>query len=157
MELVAGNFYFITDDFFEFIDDPYLKKNYDNTKRPHYYAFRESKTGLYWLVPCSSKVEKFERLIQRKQEQHKPTDTIQIIKLLGAKSVLLFQDMFPITADYIDSQYIRAGVPVCITNPKLAVKMEKTAKKIIQLLRRGVRFTPTQPDVLNIEKRLLKR
>lgn len=76
MKIFTGSLYFVSDEFFTKIQDPYLKINYENTKRPHYFAFNGNKTGLYWLVPCSSKIEKFEHLIRKKQEQHKPTDTI---------------------------------------------------------------------------------
>ena len=152
MEILTGNLYFVSDDFFAKIQDPYLKINYKDTKRPHYFAFKDSKTGLYWLVPCSSKIEKFERLISKKQEQHKPTDTIKIVKVFDRKTVLLFQDMFPVTAKYIDGQYIKGGQPVRITDPKLIQELEKNAQKIINLLHRGIRFTPTQPDIIKIEK-----
>ncbi|MCM1104099.1 MAG: hypothetical protein NC409_08315 [Clostridium sp.] len=117
MEILTGNLYFVSDSFFTKIQDPYLKVNYENTKRPHYFAFKDSKTGLYWL--------------------------------------LLFQDMFPITAEYIDGQYMKGGQPVRIANPKLIQELEKTAKKVINLLHRGVRFTPTQPDIIKIEKIML--
>lgn len=155
MEVMTGSLYFVSDDFFTKIQDPYLKINYKDTKRPHYFAFRDSKTGLYWLVPCSSKIEKFERLIQKKQEQHKPTDTIKIVKIFDQKTVLLFQDMFPVIAAYIDGPYIKGGQPVRIADPKIIQEMEKNARKIINLLHRGVRFTPTQPDVIRIEKLML--
>lgn len=156
MEILTGSLYFVSDDFFVKIQDSYLKINYENTKRPHYFAFQDNRTGLYWLVPCSSKVEKFERLIQKKQEQHKPTDTIQIVKIFDRKTVLLFQDMFPITASYIDSPYIKGGQPVRIADPKIVQDMEKSARKIINLLHRGVHFTPTQPNVIRIEKIMLE-
>lgn len=156
MEILTGNLYFVSDDFFAKIQDPYLKINYENTKRPHYFAFQDSKTELYWLVPCSSKVEKFERLILEKQEKHKPTDTIKIVKIFDRKTVLLFQDMFPVVAKYIDGQYIKGGQPVRIADPKLIQELEKNAKKIINLLHRGVRFTPTQPDTIRIEKIMLE-
>lgn len=156
MEILAGSLYFVSDDFFAKIQDPYLKINYEDTKRPHYFALKDSKTELYWLIPCSSKTEKFERLIMKKQEQNKPTDTIQIVKIFGCKTVLLFQDMFPVTAKYIDGQYIKGGQPVRIADPKLIQALEKNAKKIINLLHRGVRFTPTQPDVIRIEKIMLE-
>lgn len=156
MEILTGNLYFVSDDFFEKIQDPYLKINYEDTKRPHYFAFEDNKTGLYWLVPCSSKIEKFERLIQKKQGQHKPTDTIKIVKVFDRRTVLLFQDMFPVIAPYIDGQYIKGGQPVRIADQKIIQEMEKNAKKIINLLHRGVRFTPTQPDVAKIEKIMLE-
>lgn len=63
--------------------------------------------------------------------------------------------MFPITAAYIDGQYIKGGQPVRIADPKIIQEMEKNARKVINLLHRGVRFTPTQPDVIKIEKLML--
>ena len=155
MEIMMGSLYFVSDDFFAKIQDPYLKVNYEDTKRPHYFAFRDNETGLYWLVPCSSRIEKYERLVMKKQEQHKSTDTIKIVKVFNRKTVLLFQDMFPVNARYIDGQYIKGGQPVRIADPKLIQELEKNAKKIINLLHRGVRFTPTQPDIIKIEKIML--
>ncbi len=155
MEIVAGNLYFVSNDFFAKIQDPYLKINYANTKRPHYFAFKDSKTNLYWLVPCSSKVEKFERLIHKKQEEHKPTDTIKIVNVFDRRTVLLFQDMFPVTAKYINGQYIKGNQPVRIADPKVVQDLEKNAYKIRNLLHRGVRFTPTQPDIIRIEEIML--
>jgi len=155
MEIVTGSLYFVSNDFFAKIQDPYLKINYEITKRPHYFAFRDKKTRLYWLVPCSSKIEKFEQLIQKKQEHHKPTDAIKIVKIFDQKTALLFQDMFPIIATYIDSPYIKGGKPVRISDPKVIQELERNARKIINLLHRGVRFTPTQPDVIKIEQLML--
>lgn len=152
----TGFLYFIDDTFFERIKDPYLKVNYESTKRPHYFAFWDSETSLYWFVPCSSRIEKFESIISKKEEQHKPTDTIKIVHIQNRKTALLFQDMFPATKSYIKEQYKRGGQPVCIKDPKIISNLEKTAKKVITLLRRGVRFTPTQPDVNRIEQLMLK-
>lgn len=156
MEILTGSLYFVSNDFFEKIQDPYLKINYKSTKRPHYFALYDSRTSLYWLVPCSSKVDKFEQLIQKKKEQKKPTDTIKIVKIFDKKTVLLFQDMFPVVMRYIDGQYIKGGQPVRIADPKLIQELEKTARKVINLLHRGIRFTPTQPDAIRIEKIMLE-
>lgn len=131
------------------MNDPY-------TKRPHYFAFRDEETSLYWLVPCSSKVDKFERILEKKREQHKPTDTIQIVVIQDRKTALLFQDMFPISEEYIDGQYIRGGQPVYVADPKVVAELEKAAKKVIKLIRRGIKFTPTQPDALRIEAIMLE-
>lgn len=78
MEIVAGNIYFVSDSFFQKVSDPYLKINYDTTKQPHYFAFQDAETSLYWLVLCSSKIEKFERILAQKKERSKPTDSIRI-------------------------------------------------------------------------------
>lgn len=155
MEILVGSLCFVTDELFLRVNDPYLKINYETTKRTHYFAVRDEKSELYWLVPCSSKIEKFELLIQKKKEAHKPTDTIKIVKIFGKKTVLLFQDMFPVTESYIDGPYIKGGQYVRIADPKLVLELEKTAKKVIKLLHKGVKFTPTQPDINRIENFML--
>lgn len=156
MEMQAGRLYFVSDRFFQKVKDPYLKINYESTKRPHYFVLYDGKTELYWLVPCSSKVDKFERLIEKKKERHKPTDAIRIVRIFDRRTALLFQDMFPVLEGYIDGAYIKGGQPVGITDPKLIGELEKTARKVIALLHRGVRFTPTQPDALRIEALMLE-
>jgi hypothetical protein len=155
MKLQAGNVYFVSDSFFEKVNDPFLKINYETTKRPHYFAFQDTVTSLFWLVPCSSRIEKFENIVKKKQEQHKPTDTIKIVKIQDQKTALLFQDMFPTTASYISAPYTRGGQPYYIADPKLVAELEKNAQKIITLLRRGIKFTPTQPDANRIERLML--
>jgi len=55
MEIKTGYLYFVDDAFFEKVNDPYLKINYEKTSRPHYVAIFDVKTSLYWLVPCSSR------------------------------------------------------------------------------------------------------
>lgn len=108
------------------------------------------------MGPCSSRVEKFERLIQKKKEEHKPTDSIKIIKIFGKKTAILFQDMFPIIEPYISGPYIKGWQQVRIADPKMIKELEKTANKIIRLLHNGVKFTPTQPDIKKIEKIMIE-
>jgi predicted acetyltransferase len=151
MEIKSGYLYFIDDAFFVKVNDPFLKINYSDTSRPHYVTFLDEKTSLFWLIPCSSKIEKYKKIIEAKQANKKPTDSIKIITIQDMKCVLLFQDMFPINKNYIKEQYIRGGQAVFISNPNLVRELEKTAKKIINLLRRGIRFTPTQPNIIFIE------
>lgn len=156
MEIKPGYLYFISDEFFEKIKDPYLKTNYETTKRPHYFAFLDQKTSLYWIVPCSSKVDKFQAIIDKKRASNKPTDTIKIVKIQGKKNALLFQDMFPVIEKYLSEQYIRGGQPVFIADPKQVDYLTKTAKKVAVLLHRGIIFTPTQPDINRIETIMLQ-
>ena len=155
MNIIAGQMVFVSDEFFEKVNDPFLKINYEHTKRPHYFAFRDAVSSLYWLVPCSSRIEKFEAVVQQRKERRKPSDGIRIVKVQNEKTALLFQDMFPVTERYIHSQYIRGGQLVRIADPKTIAELEKHAGKVIGLLRCGIRFTPTQPDAIRIENLML--
>ena len=155
MDIEQGRLYFLADGFFDTVNDPYLKINYEQTQRPHYFAFRETETSLYWLVPCSSRVEKYTNIIHKRREQKKSTYGLKIIKIQSNENVLFFQDMFPTIEKYIQTPYIRGGQVVRIADPKTINDLESNAKTVISLLRRGTRFTPTQPDVLKIEKLML--
>ncbi len=156
MDLYEGYFYFIKDSFFDKVQDPYLMCNYPNTKRPHYLPYIDPKTGFYWMIPCSSKVSKYQEIVNNKIRQHKSHDTIQFITIAGRPSVLLFQDMFPVSQDYIENQYINKNGPIYIKNQKVVANLNKIAKSTISSIRRGVTFSVTQPDSLRIEKMLLE-
>lgn len=155
MNISVGNFYFVSNDFFKLVNDPYLKVNYEIEKRPHYFALQDEQTRLYWLVPVSSKVEKFEKIIADRHARHKPTDGIKIVTVQNQKSALLLQDMFPVSNKYIEAQYIRGGQPVCIANPNTIDDIVRSAKKVIHLLHKGIKITPTQPDINRIERLML--
>lgn len=55
MEILTGSLYFVSDAFFTKIADPYLKINYENTKRPHYFAFWTIKPGFIGLCLAALK------------------------------------------------------------------------------------------------------
>lgn len=71
------------------------------------------------------------------------------------ESVFLIGDIFPISEEYIERKYTIAGNHLILTSEAQAKIVNKKAKKTIALIRKGVKFTPTQPDVLNIEQELL--
>lgn len=156
MNFVNGRLYFIKDEFFDYIGEEYLKANKETTKRPHYYAFRDLSTSLLWVIPCSTQIEKYKNIIQKKIDNNKKHDHIKIIKVNGIEQAFLFQDMFPITEKYILNPYIKQDVFMEIKDTKKLADIEKNAKNIINLMRRGVKFTPTQPNIMRIEKILIK-
>ena len=101
MDFVSGRLYFIKDEFFDTVGEEYLKMNKEDTQRPHYYAFKDSSTGLLWVIPCSRQVVKYKAIIEKKKKYGKKHNHIQIIKVNGIEQAFLFQDMFPITEKYI--------------------------------------------------------
>ena len=150
-------FYIIKDKFFEDMPDPYLKGNKAGN-RPHFYCFEESTTGIYWMIPLSSKVDKFKRMIEQKEKAGKPCDILHIVKLDDDReSVFLIQDMFPITENYIEREYTIAGNHLMLTSEHVAKEIEQKARKVVGMLKRGVKFMPTQPDVISILNKLTQK
>lgn len=147
-------FYIIKDKFFEDMADPYLKGN-KTENRPHYYCFEDANTGIYWMMPLSSKIDKYKRIAEKKEKAGKPCDIIHIVTLDDSRqSVFLIQDMFPITEKYIEREYTIAGNHLMLTSEHTAKAIEQKAKKVMGMLKRGIKFTPTQPDVMTILKKL---
>lgn len=65
--------------------------------------------------------------------------------------------MFPITEKYIERIYTIAGNHLMITSEHSALEIEKKAKKVKNMLIRGIKFTPTQPNINNIIRKLLEQ
>ena len=129
MDFVNGRLYFIKDEFFDYIGEAYLKTNKEATQRPHYYAFKDNSTGLLWVIPCSTQIDKYKNIIKKKIENNKKHDHIKIIKVSGIEQAFLFQDMFPITEKYILNPYIKQDVFMEIKDLKKLAAIEKNAKK----------------------------
>lgn len=153
MNLVSGGFYILSDQYYIDFPDPYLKQN-KQQHRPFYYCLCDAATGLYWMIPLSSSADKL-KLANEKISQGK-TDLFHLTNLSGKPGVMLLCDMCPVTKEYISSEYTINGVPVIYKNTKETKIIRSKASKILALLRKGVKFTGTQPDVFLIEAQLLK-
>uniref|UniRef100_UPI0040578CE8 type III toxin-antitoxin system CptIN family toxin n=1 Tax=Acetatifactor sp. TaxID=1872090 RepID=UPI0040578CE8 len=150
-------FYIIKEKFFEDMSDPFLKGN-KGENRPHYYCFEDTQTGIYWMIPLSSRIDKYRRIVEKKEQAGKPCDILHIVKLDDSReSVFLIQDMFPITEEYIEREYTIAGNHLMLTSEHTVRTIEQKAKKVIAMLKRGIKFTPTQPDVMEILGKLVEK
>ncbi|MBR1695519.1 MAG: hypothetical protein IJ709_09000, partial [Selenomonas sp.] len=155
--LKETGFYIIKEQFFEDMSDPYLKGNKQGN-RPHYYCFKDDNDSndIYWMIPLSSKIDKFKRIIMTRKSQGKPCDTLCIIKLDDSReSAFLIQDMFPVSKEYVEREYTIAGNHLQLTSEHAVRDLEKKARKVLKLIKHGVKFMPTQPDVMRIYDKLL--
>ena len=154
--MTKNSFYIISNEFFDFAKDPYLKDNKDE-KRPFYYCL-EDQDGLFWMIPLSSRVEKYRALMEIRKAKHKPNDGLYICKLPSDKSsVFLIQDMFPITEKYIEREYTLNGNHLCLVKEVDIKNIYAKAKKVKKLIERGVKITPTSPDILALKNKLLSK
>ncbi|MDE6149042.1 MAG: hypothetical protein K2F81_02970 [Ruminococcus sp.] len=148
-------FYVIDDDFFKRFNDPYLKGN-KSENRPHYYCFQDNNNGLYWVIPMSSRIDKYKQIIERQQKQHKPCDKLHICKLSNDKeNVFLIQDMFPVTENYIKRPYTFANKPLILISESERRIINQKALRILNLIEHNIRFSPLQVDALKIKNALL--
>ena len=165
MKLEPGYFYFIKDTYFEEFKDTGLMRNKENKNgkphdRPAYYSYFDTKTNLNWLIPISSQIPKYEAIYNKKVKNNPSgiCDTIHFAHVLGKKSAFLIQNMFPILPEYIKKVYKdrNTNKNVIINNNKINTELNKKAKKILTLVKKGHKNL-IFPDVLSIENSLLEK
>ena len=156
-----GHFYFLSDQYFVDFPDPKLMKNkeYINGQihdRPCYYAFQDSKTALYWMIPFSSQINKYAAIYQSKIQKYGVCDTIVFGNVLGHQKAFLIQNMCTITEKYVKNEYIDSNslLPVRV-NGAFERQLTQQAKKVLVLQRSGKHLI--FPDVLRIEQKLLSQ
>lgn len=154
-----GHFYYLYDQYFDDFPDPYLMTNKESMDgklhdRPCFYSFKDEKTGLYWMIPFSSQVDKFKKVYQKKIDRYNNCDTIVFGEVLGYEKAFLIQNMCPVLEKYIKNEYYdsKAKIPVRVAEP-LEKEIISKAKKVLALQRKG--FKLIFPNVLYIEEKLL--
>lgn len=68
-QMKRTGFYVIKDQFFKDMSDPYLKSNKEGN-RPHYYCLEDASAGMYWMIPLSSRIDKYKQIMEKKLEKH---------------------------------------------------------------------------------------
>ena len=65
-EIKPGYVYHIKDLYFEVAQDTKLMKNHEGgAYRPTYLCLKDGKTGLLWVIPMSSRIEKYKAVVEK--------------------------------------------------------------------------------------------
>ncbi len=154
MRYVPGFAYHIRDEYFSKVNDDKLLANKENGHyRPTYYGIEDKKTGLIWVIPLTSKYEKFENIYNNKVKRYGRCDTIVLGEYDGKKAAFLLQNMFPITDKYIDHVHTRNGQPVPVKK-SIQDKINKSFKVVINLINKK-HFNIVFTDVKKLERTMI--
>lgn len=135
----AGKLYFVKDEFYKRFKGYGLLENSDilddkEHGRPCCYLFKytQEENDIYWLIPISSKVSKYENEYQRAIKKYGKCDNISFGYVLGEKRAFLPQNLFPATEKYIDNIYLdkNTSLPINIPADLMAELNAKARKKI---------------------------
>lgn len=142
----ADKTYHIKDEFFEIANDSYLMSNKeDGGYRPNFFCFRDGYIGeIFWAIPMSSKIEKYERIIQKKIERYGECKTIVIDRFADIDTAFLIQNMFPVIEKYVDHEHTIGGISVNM-HEALVERLINNAQWALNIQRRGGRVI--FPDV----------
>ena len=125
MEVKQGYSYHIKDRFFSDVSDSSLMSNKENGNyRPHYYAIEDSKNkDIFWMIPISSKVEKYKKIIAAKIKRNGKCSTLVIGTFAGEEN--------PITV-----------------HKKLDKELRTKLKEVIAMKKRGIKLFFTDVDMI---------
>lgn len=148
----TGCFYFIKDEYYERFPECGLMGNKDADEegahgRPCFYCFVEE--GYFWMVPISSKTEKYLELYEDKKKRYKEYDGLRFGYVNGKYRAFLIQNVCPVSERYVECQYMieKNTVPVTI-NDKLSAEINGIVRKVIRLNKRGIQIVLTNLDYI---------
>ena len=111
MEVKTGYIYHIKDEFFDKINDNGLMINHENGhSRPTYFTIKDE--NILWFIPLSSKVSKYQNIIDKKVNKYGTCKSIMICEIANEKTVVLLQNAFPTLEKYIDHPHMVDGKPL---------------------------------------------
>jgi hypothetical protein len=157
-----GKLYFVKDEFYDRFKNCGLLENKETVNnqqhsRPccYLFSFTQENNDIYWMIPISSKVEKYEKQYQHSIEKYHMCDNISFGYVLGEKRALLPQNLFPITEEYIGEIYLDKNTSLPITiSANLMAELNKKARKKIRYNQQGKPFGMT--DIMKIYNELKK-
>ncbi len=152
MVIKTGYLYHIKDEFFDKINEKELMINHENGhSRPSYLAIEDN--YILWLIPLSSKIDKYIPIINKKKKKYGSCKTILIRKIAGREQAILIQNAFPTIKKYIQSRHTIDGKYIIV--PKVVTKeIISNFKDIISLKEHGLNLFFA--DIDKIKDQMLK-
>ena len=148
-----GYVYHIKDIYFTTVNDAQLMRNHENgAYRPTYFCVQDEKTKLLWVIPMSSRIEKYLSIIENDTKRYGNCLKILIARYGDGQSAFLFQNMFPILPKYIDHIHTVGGIPMAV-NENVQKEIVKRFKEIRRLYAKGIKMV--FPDISRLEKLML--
>lgn len=144
--------------FFEDVQDSALMANKENGNyRPHYLAIQDSQNHkIYWMVPVSSKIEKYQKIYNHQISRYGKCTKIVLGKCGGWDAAFLVQNAFPTIADYFDHIHTSKGKPLSLHN-STAKLIAHNLNYNLRLYKHGISLFYTNIDrIYNLMEEKLK-
>ena len=144
MTVKTGYIYHIKDEFFDKINDKGLMINHENGRaRPTYFTIKDK--DILWFIPLSSKVSKYQPIIDKKVKKYGDCRSIMIREIAEKKSVILLQNAFPTLEKYIDHPHTINGAPARVAD-NLKDEILQNFNSLLALKKQGINLFFTDID-----------
>ena len=144
MEVKTGYLYHIKDEFFDIVNEEGLMTNHERgKKRPTYFTIKDG--DILWFIPLSSKIDKYQKIVDRKTKKYGFCNTIIIDEVLEGKAAILIQNAFPTLEKYIDHVHTLNGKPAKVPT-LLRQKIISNFESMIEMKEHGTNLFFTDID-----------
>lgn len=149
MKIKPGHLYHIKNSFFDYLEDCNLMINKENNNyRPNYCALQDLKTPkIYWMIPLSSRIEKYEKIVNHKIKKYGKCNSIIIGLISNKKAVFLIQNSFPIISEYINHEHTINNVAAKLS-PELSYVLYNNLQDLFAMKRKGINLFYTNIDAI---------
>lgn len=152
MQIKTGYLYHIKDEFFEKYNSYNLMQNHElGRTRPTYFTIKDK--DILWFIPLSTKIEKYQRIINNKIKKYGLCKTIIIRNIAGKKQAILIQNAFPTLEKYIDHIHTHNGVHIKAVE-KVKDDILENFEYVMKLKQKGQNLFFVNID--NLKEELLK-
>ena len=155
MKLVQYGFYKIKDTYFT--DFPNRGNRYMDNKhenRPYYLAITD-KSGIIWLIPISSKVDKYKAKIAADEAKYGECLTCHIIRFMKEERAVLIGNMIPVIPEYIKGEFTILDKHYVVQDDAAIKAIKKRCSRYLSLVR-AKKIHPVV-DIMRTERILLKK
>ena len=118
--------------------------NHENGRaRPTYFTIKDK--DILWFIPLSSKVSKYQPIIDKKVKKYGDCRSIMIREIAEKKSVILLQNAFPTLEKYIDHPHTINGAPARVAD-NLKDEILQNFNSLLALKKQGINLFFTDID-----------
>lgn len=149
--MTQGQFCFLNNQYYKDFPDDKLMKNKEvvdgiSHNRPCFFAFPDRDVPeILWLVPVSSKYDKYKALYDKKVARYGRCNTIRFGTLLGKQAAFLIQNICPVTQNYILEIYKDKNSKPIEVDGRIVRDVIRNAQEVIAKVKRGANIV--FPDI----------
>ncbi len=153
LEFVQYGFYKVKEKYF--VDFPSNRHMYNKAENRPYYLAVKSKNGIIWLIPISSKVDKYKAKISADSQKYGECLTCYIMRFMGGERAALIGNMIPVIPEYIKGEFTILERHYIVRDSEIIKAINKRCSRYLSLVKAG----KLQPfvDILSIEQTLLNK
>ena len=150
-----GYVYYISDDYFKDVNDPYLLQNKGiGHGRPCYCCEKSPETGLYWMIPLSSQRKKFREKHDKTVSRYGRCTTIVLGQYADKGAAFVIQNAFPVTEKYVERAFVKQQKPMPV-QCKIQRMIYKKFQNCLSIHKKGVKIFYT--DIYRAEHIMIEK